>query len=161
VLNKDETTHPVLTGVKDIFGPSDVYGASAGMLEKLKATPLVYGQILESLAPDAPPVKGGQDNKGNVRNDPMMPVVWTCRHVWPNGKSSQILTSTLGCSQDFVHEGLRRIIVNACYWATGLQDSITKDLDCDFVGDYKPTPFKGRTKSDEWTRLALSAEKLR
>lgn len=161
VLNEDERKHPVLTGVKDVYGPADVYGASRAMLDKIEATPLVFGQVLESLDPASAPVKGGKDNKGNVRNDPMMPVVWTRQHVWPGGVKSRILTSTMGSSQCFVHEGLRRIMVNACYWMTGLQDKIDGKLDCDLVGDYKPTLFKGHTTTEYWTERALTPEKLR
>jgi hypothetical protein len=161
VLNEDERNHPVLTGVKDVFGPTDVYGATRTMLDALGATPLVFGQVLESLDPASAPVRGGKDNKGNVRNDPMLPVVWTHEHVWPGGVKTRILTSTMGSSQCFVHEGLRRIMVNACYWMTGLQDKIDGHLDCDLVGEYKPTPFKGRVATDYWTERALTPEQLR
>lgn len=131
------------------------------MIEKLGATTLVFGQVLESLDPTSAPVRGGADNRGNVRNDPMMPVVWTHRHRWPSGLESPILTSTMGSSQCFVHEGLRRIMVNACYWMTGLQDLITGNLNCELVGEYKPTLFKGHQDTDYWTKMALTLEKLR
>lgn len=161
VLNENERKHPVLTGVKDVFGPVDVYIAPSDMLDKLKATPLVYGQVLESLDPASAAVRGTKDKNGNVHNDPMMPVVWTHEHAWPGGVKTRILTSTMGSSQCFVHEGLRRIIVNACYWTTGLEGKIDGELDCDLVGQYKPTLFKGHTTTKYWTERALTPEKLR
>lgn len=161
VLNEEHRSHPVLTGVKDLYGPADVYGASPKMIEEIEATPLVFGQVLESLDPASAPVRGEKDKRGNVRNDPMMPVVWVRRHVWPSGVNSQILTSTMGSSQCFVHEGLRRLMVNACYWMTGLGDAITGDLDCDLVGEYKPSRFKGRQTTEQWSEFALTPEKLR
>lgn len=161
VLNEKERKHPVLTGVKDVFGPIDPYIASTDMLDNLEATPLVYGQVLENLDSKSPPVKGTKDKNGNVHNDPMMAVVWTHEHAWPGGAKTRILTSTMGSSQCFVHEGLRRIMVNACYWMTGLQDKIDADLNCDPVGEYKPTMFKGHTGTEYWTGRALTPEKLR
>jgi hypothetical protein len=39
-------------------------------------------------------------------------------------------------------EGTRRLVVNAVFWALGLEDKITDKLDVSLVGDYKPLPFK-------------------
>ena len=35
----------------------------------------------------------------------------------------------MGASTDLVSEGVRRMIVNACYWAVGLEDKISEDID--------------------------------
>jgi hypothetical protein len=38
-------------------------------------------------------------------------------------------------------EGVRRMIVNACYWALGMEASIPAKTNVDLVGDYRPSPF--------------------
>jgi hypothetical protein len=48
----------------------------------------------------------------------------------------------MGASQDLVSEGLRRLLVNASYWALEMEDKIKADLTVDLVGEFKPTPFK-------------------
>jgi hypothetical protein len=38
--------------------------------------------------------------------------------------------------------GTRRMLVNACYWALGMDEKITNHLNVDLVGTFKPRPFK-------------------
>ena len=66
VINDQYQDHPVLQGVSDIWGPTDVYG-----IQNLTpdARVLVYGQVLEGMQPTDKPVAG-------PKNDPMMPLVW-------------------------------------------------------------------------------------
>ena len=45
--------------------------------------------------------------------------------------------------QDLEREGTRRLLVNACYWAMGMEDKIPPCTNVDIVGDYKATPFRG------------------
>jgi len=44
----------------------------------------------------------------------------------------------MGHSFDFKSEGFRRLLVNACYWAMGMEDKIPAKSNVDFVGEYKP-----------------------
>jgi type 1 glutamine amidotransferase len=127
ILNKDEAKHPILTGLKDgdIWGPTDVYGASP-----LKpATVLVWGQVLTGMKATDEPVK-------NKKNDPMMPIAWTRDY-----KGGRIFTTTMGASQDLAAAGSRRMLVNAALWCVGLDKAITPTLNVDIVGDYQPTRF--------------------
>ena len=48
----------------------------------------------------------------------------------------------MGASQDLASEGTRRLLVNACYWAVGLEDKIPAKSDVTLVGDYHPSNFK-------------------
>jgi hypothetical protein len=48
----------------------------------------------------------------------------------------------MGASQDMRSAGLRRLLVNACYWATGLDDAIPATSAVDIVGTFEPSPFK-------------------
>jgi hypothetical protein len=94
----------------------------------------VYGQVLEGMKPTDKPVAG-------KKNDPMMPLIWMKDYKAESGKVCKTITSTIGASVDLQSEGLRRLFVNACYWATGLEDKIPAKSNVDYVGEYKPTFF--------------------
>jgi hypothetical protein len=131
VVNEEMKNHPILKGVKDIWGPTDVYGI---IHLPADAKVLVYGQVLEGMKPTDGPVAGKQ-------NDPMMPLVWIREYKSPAGKTSRIITSTIGASVDLQSEDLRRLFVNSIYWATGLEAKIPQKSDVSYVGEYKPTFF--------------------
>src|SRR5205085_8156603 len=65
VINEQMKDHPVLRGVHDIWGPTDVYGIAHLPSD---AQVLVYGQVLEGMKPTDKPLAG-------KKNDPMMPLV--------------------------------------------------------------------------------------
>src|SRR5437764_325189 len=77
------------------------------------------------------------------QNDPMMPIAWTKSYTTASDKTARVFTSTMGSSQDFTSEGLRRLLVNACYWAVGLEERIAERSRVELVGSYEPSPFKG------------------
>ena len=100
------------------------------------------------MRPTDPPVKG-------EKNDPMMPVAWVKSYSPPEVKAAaRVFTTTMGASQDLLAEGTRRLLVNACYWAVGLEDKIPSKSKVDLVGEFKPRPFrnnnfvKGRKPAD-------------
>ena len=99
------------------------------------STPLVFGEVLTGMNPTDPPVIGKQ-------NDPMMPIAWTKTFKTDSGKSARTFTCTTASSQDFANEGVRRLLVNACYWAVGLDNRIPEKAKVDLVGEYHPSPFK-------------------
>jgi type 1 glutamine amidotransferase len=127
--------HPILRGIKDgdIWGPTDVYGVRLPLPGDSKA--LVLGEVLAGMKPDAKPVEG-------KKNDPMMPVAWVKTYKGQEGKTGRVFTTTMGASTDFENEGVRRLLVNACFWAVGLEDRIPEKSDVDLVGEYKPSPFR-------------------
>ncbi len=130
----DQKDHPILRGIAegDIWGPSDVYAVRLPLPGD--SQPLVLGQVLSGMQPDDSPVAGNQ-------NDPLMPVAWTKTFTTPSGKKVRIFTTTMGASQDLSSEGLRRLLVNASYWALGMEDKIPPRSNVDLVGRYDPTPF--------------------
>lgn len=135
LLVKDEKNNPILRGIKDgdIWGPTDVYEVHLGR----DCTPLVLGQVLKGMKPDDPPA----DGKDAKKNDPMMPIAWTKTYKGAGDKTGHVFTTTMGASQDLQSEGLRRLLVNAAYWAVGMPDKITADANVELVGEYKPLPF--------------------
>ena len=76
------------------------------------------------------------------KNDPMMPIAWTKTYAIEGGPAGRVFTTTMGASQDMLSAGLRRLLVNACYWATGLDDAIPATSAVDIVGTFEPSPFK-------------------
>jgi len=86
------------------------------------------------MKPTDPPVEG-------KKNEPMMPLIWTRDYATEGGKTSRILTTTMGAATDLESEGLRRLLVNACYWAVGMEDEVPPKADVDYVGEFKPTNF--------------------
>jgi type 1 glutamine amidotransferase len=135
IVVKEEANHPVLRGIKDgdIWGPTDVYEVHLPLPGDSK--PLVLGQVLQGMKPDDPPVEG-------KKNDPMMPVAWVKTYKGASERTGRVFTTTMGASQDLESAGLRRLLVNASYWAAGLEDKISAQLNVDLVGEYKPRPFK-------------------
>jgi hypothetical protein len=47
----------------------------------------------------------------------------------------------MGASQDLENEGLRRLLVNGCYWCLGLERDIDAKSSVAIVGEYRPRPF--------------------
>jgi hypothetical protein len=84
--------------------------------------------------PTDPPLEG-------KKNDPMMPVAWYRTYTGKEGKTAPVFATTMGAATDLESEGLRRLLVNASYWAVGLADKIPDKTDVEIVGEYKPTPF--------------------
>jgi hypothetical protein len=115
--------------VEDIWGPTDVYGVK-NLTDDAKV--LVYGQVLDGMSPDDKPVEG-------PKNDPMMPLIWLKEYQSESGNTSQVICTTIGASVDLQSEDLRRLLVNACYWALGLADQIPPEANVEYVGDYEPT----------------------
>ncbi len=135
--------HPILRGIKDgdVWDPADVYGVRLPMLEGI--TPLLMGQVLAGMAPDDKPLPPRTTSEGQVidKNNPMMPVAWVRTYVAKSGKPSRVFATTLGSSQAFSRAGTRRLLVNACYWAVGLEQHISAESSVDLVGAYEPTSF--------------------
>jgi len=139
---KDQEKNPILKGIKDgeIFGTTDVYTVNLPLTGDSK--PLVLGEVTATLKPDSAAVAG-------KKNDPMMPVAWTRTYKLAGDKPGRVFTTTMGASQDLESEGTRRMIVNGCYWAVGLEEKIPDKSNVDVVGEYKPTKFRGKD-AKEW-----------
>ena len=129
IIVPENKTHPILKGVKDIWGTSDVYRCHS---EKFPfgedCTALVMGQPLVNLTPGAEP---------NKSKEPL-PISWTKSWVGNKGLTSRIFNLTMGSAKDFENEGVRRLTINAVYWGMGLENSIVADRSVEIVGDYVP-----------------------
>jgi len=131
VINSEFKSNPILRGVTDVWGPSDVYGV---VHLPTNATVLVWGQVLQGMKPTDPPLDG-------PKNNPLMPLVWVRDYTGAEGKTSKIVATTMGAATDLECADLRRLLVNACYWTVGLTDKIPANANVDYVGEFKPTAF--------------------
>lgn len=127
VINEAHATHPVLKGVADIWGPTDVY--TVGPLNG--ATVLLFGQSTRGMSADSPI---------NIEKE-VMPIAWTRTYQLPDGVQGKAFTTTMGASVDFQSPDLRRLLVNACFWATGMEGAISHNMDVSVASIYTPTMF--------------------
>ena len=132
VVHPGQAGHPVLRGVKDVFGPTDVY-----TIRELPddSTILLDGAILDGMEPTDEPVT-------DERNDPMHPVAWIRERDLSNGGTQRIFCTTMGTSQDFSSRDLRRLVLQAALWQFEEEDAIPEQgIDAPLVGHWAPTRF--------------------
>jgi type 1 glutamine amidotransferase len=127
LLQADQAAHPILRGVKDVWVQSGGYTAKPIEGSQVLAT----GQILDGMTPDSPPASGKE----------LMPVAWYRTYTAPSGKPGRVFTTTHGASEDLLNDGFRRMSINACLWAAGLDAAISPASNIAFVGPFQPTTY--------------------
>lgn len=129
ILVAEQKDHPILIGVSDIWGNSDVYRTyKEGTSLPADCTALVWGQPLVGRQRDDPP---------NPKLEPL-PVVWFKHWKTSNGKPARVFHCTMGSGTDLEDAGLRRLLINAVYWGLGMEASISPTRSVDVVGAYTP-----------------------
>lgn len=124
----EQQDHPILRGVRDVWGTTDVYRCHKEDTVPENCTALLMGQPMMTLERDAPP---------NTQKQPL-PIAWTKTWTGNLGKTSRVLHFTMGSAKDFENEGVRRVTVNGVYWGLGMEDQIRADSNMDIVGEYQP-----------------------
>lgn len=120
--------NPILKGIKDIWGPSDVYGLTPELTD---ATILVYGQSTN-----------GMNDKSEISwEKPILPVAWTKPYKIEGGQTGKAFTTTMGAAVDFLSEDFRRLTINACLWLLDSSHLITEQTNVEFTETYNPTMF--------------------
>ncbi len=119
--------HPILRGVGTMWGSTDVYTVRTPI--KGLESVLVSGQVLNGMQPASAPSKKEQ-----------MPLAWTRHYSAPKGQA-RVFMSTMGDARDFLDPNFRRLVVNACLWAVGLESSIPAKTNVDIVGAFNPRRF--------------------
>ncbi len=129
VIVEGQQQHPILRGVSDVWGPSDVYRTypEGGSLPA-DCTALLMGQPLTGRNHDDPP---------NTDLIPL-PVAWAKTWTGNGGKTSRVFHSTMGSARDFESAGMRRMVLNALLWGLGLEGEIDGEANVDIVGPYAP-----------------------
>lgn len=143
---------PILRGVKEVFGPTDVYEAHPPQDVRI----LLRGQVLKGMDPNDPPAayvkKRATDNAEQDVNTPMIPVAWTRTVPNEGGKPNRVFCTTMGAATDLQSADLRRLVVNAVYWGLELEVPAAADVTC--VDPFHPLPYgfnkfrKGVTPDD-------------
>ncbi len=141
LINASSTGHPIMQGVKDVWGTTDVYAVG-----ELTGDPqiLLDGQVLTGMGHD-------DDPKPDTVT---MPVAWIKEYTGEAGKASRVFCTTMGAATDLLSADLRRLLVNAAYWGMQMEASIDPGSSVEPLGPYDPTPFgfgthiKGKRVSD-------------
>ncbi len=125
---EQDAKNPLLNGVKDIWGPSDVY-----TVKQLApgTNVLLYGQSTNGMDATAPV---------NLEKS-VMPVAWTRTYSIVPGKQGRVFATTMGAAVDLKSEDLRRLMVNAVFWAMGMEAKTPAKADVSAIGQYEPTMF--------------------
>lgn len=123
---EDRKDHPILRGVKDVWVQAGGYVG-----KPIDGEILTMAQPLNGMKPDAPV----------DATKPPMPSEWTRTYNSATGKSVRVFTSLYGTPEDILNDGYRRLLVNGCFWALGLEDAIAPDANIAFVGPFEPSTF--------------------
>jgi type 1 glutamine amidotransferase len=127
--------HPIARGLaaNPPWGPTDVYAVRLPLPEGCQ--PVVLGRVLAGMDASDPPVEGD-------KNDPMMPIAWTRTFPAESSKPERVFTTTMGAATDLASPGTRIMLVNAVYWALGLETDIPQEgTAAGLIGEYEPSPF--------------------
>ena len=142
IIESANANHPILRGVSDLFGNSDVYEAAP----PADSVILARGQILQGMTADTPHASYSKKTKAGIEQDvntPMMPVAWVRVVKNDAGGENKVFCTTMGAATDLATEGTRRLVVNATFWGLGLE--VPEKAEVTPIGDYQPTMygFKG------------------
>lgn len=139
----DAKNHVILNGVESIHGYSGAYKSQP----PADATPLLEVQVLETFGPS---------DKAHPER-PLVNAGWSRdSYTAPSGakKEARVVYTSYGASEDLLDEDGRRFLVNACFWALGQEDKITSELNVDFVGGFRPSPYTTGAFSREGVKPA-------
>ena len=132
LVHAKNASHPVLRGVNDVFGPTDVYGIRSLPND---AIVMLDGGILSGMDPKDELV---QDS----RNNPMHPVAWLRERPMPDNSTQRLVVTTMGTAQDLSSDDLRTYLLNGVLWQLDEAHAIPADgLTVDVVGTWDPSPF--------------------
>jgi len=128
-IDEAHAEHPIVQGVEDIWGPSDVYRTyKEGTSLPEGCTALVWGQPLMGREPEDLP---------NPKKE-SLPVAWCKTWETSDGTLARVFQSTMGSARDLESAGLRRLVINAVYWGLEMEKDISSDRSVDIVGKYEP-----------------------
>jgi hypothetical protein len=128
LIAKGMEDHPIVKGIDDIWGPSDVYDITTLSGD---SKPVVMGQVLSGMSPD----------DGPNPDKELKPLAWVKTYTGSEGKASRVFCTTLGHGGDLENEGVRRLLVNASFWCLGMEERIPAMANVDLVGTYDPNPI--------------------
>ena len=146
IIVPEQSSHPILTGVQNIWGPSDVYRChdeERGIPNN--CTTLILGQPLESLDRESNP---------NTNKKPL-PIGWTKTWLGNHDRESKIFHFTMGSAEDFENEGVRRVVVNSVYWGLNMVEQISPNRSVE-----PTTPYHPRKAGFNYEKLGVSPQPI-
>jgi hypothetical protein len=129
IIVEENKDHPILKGVKDVWGLTDVYRTyKEGDSLPAGCTPLVNGQ----------PLMGRKQDDAINPKLIALPVAWVKTWTGNTGKTARVFNTTMGSAEDFQNAGLRRLTANAAYWCLQMEKQIDPASSVEIVGAYEP-----------------------
>ncbi|MFK7768367.1 MAG: PVC-type heme-binding CxxCH protein [Mariniblastus sp.] len=125
---ESKKNHPILSGVTNPWTQSGGYWTDPMPGSEV----LAMTQPLTTMKKDSAPAA---DKKP-------CPNAWTRTYTGKNGATGRVFTTTSGASEDIVDDDFRRMLVNSCFWAMGMEDKIKPDSNITMVGKYNPSTFQ-------------------
>lgn len=138
ILEPGQEKNPLLNGVSQIFGDTDVYEAAPPE----DAVILLRGIVLKGMKTDDEPADYEKKTRAGVVqkvNEPTMPVAWSREVKNAAGTTNKVLTTTMGAATDFADESLRRLVINGVYWGLGLE--VPEKADASIIGEYEEAMY--------------------
>ncbi len=120
-----QASHPVLRGVTRAWSELGGYNAY----------PIAGSQVLAM----AQPLKGMTPDSPADETKKAMAGAWVRTYRSASGQEGRVFTTTYGGPGDLENDGFRRLLVNACFWAVGLEAAIKDDMPTALVGPYRPS----------------------
>lgn len=127
IVLDDAKDHPVMRGVENPWAQCGGYWTEP----MANSVVLTHSQPLTTMEKDADPAK---DKKP-------CPGAWVRTYKSKSGTEGRVFATTSGASEDILDDDFRRMMINACVWAIGLEDKITADTDVSLVGPYNPVTY--------------------
>lgn len=121
-------SHPILRGVHRPWAQCGGYWTDPTP----DSTVLALAQPLQGMTADSPA----------AADKAPCPGVWIRHYKGKNGQEGRVFTSTCGASEDILNDDYRRLLLNGCLWAVGLEQSIQADANISFVGPFQPTTYR-------------------
>jgi len=138
VIESGQEDNPLLNGVSEVFGDTDVYEAAPPE----DATILMRGIVLKGMNPEDEPAdyeKKTRGGKVQKINEPAMPIAWSREVKNEAGTTNRVLTTTMGAATELVDEDLLRLVVNGVYWGLGME--VPEKADVSISKDFKPSKY--------------------
>jgi hypothetical protein len=144
LVHEKNAGHGILQGVGTIFAESDVYEVKAENVNDENATILLTAAVTHSLDPASP----------NVPGMIPQPVAWLKEYETPEGTGSGLsFCTTFGSSCDFDDGNLRRLLINAAFFLTGVE--VPAETDVSYIDPFEASAYTNHRTSDYYRELNL------
>ena len=125
---ESQKSHPIMTGVESPWAECGGYWTD----------PMPGSTVLAMTQPLVSMKKGSEP----VTDKKPCPNSWVRTYSGKDGATGRVFNTTSGASEDIRDDGFRRMLINASFWAAGMEAEIKADNDIAMVGPYNPSTFQ-------------------